>query len=861
MTTRLTELAVSTTGNIIGGNVVANVVLTNNFQYANGQPFSGNVNYSNANVAAFLPTYTGDLSANNVTVGTVYSPNFYGNAVTYTNATGYLASTNLFKYNPGTETLTVGSASLTGNITADYFIGDGSQLTNLPSGSGNTGNVTFDNQVIQGTGDQYGGGGLYLAPGTDSTGNLQYLRVRGGDYPTHIHFDTGNTAYYDQYFGDDNKYVKLEAGYSGNIVIGTNSLNWIFGEDTTFKGPLVNTARGDVSSGNIYGYTLNLTDGVQEAVITTANGDADGNPNSQRLVINPGAGADTTAGEGGDIYLWAGRGGDVNGNGGDVKVRGGYGPGNGQGGYIRIEAGDVGNVGTPGYVYLRGGDANFGSGGYVTLQGGYGGDGSGGAINIQGGDSGNGDLYDGNVNIQTGSHTWTFDNTGNVTLPANCVIRTPIGSNGNIVLKPSNSGLVVIKGGTSPLLLIQSDVANTQNRIEIDNFGSANNIGGTFVGRYSRGTLSAPAAVQAGDQLAAFKGKGYDGSAFSNPVAQISVEAFDNWALGNVPSRLSFYTTGYNDGSNPILNMTISPTGNVDILNGNLIVSGGGGYLQGNTVTGNDGLYAGSANFTPLGSNVVAQFGANSNSYSQINFQNINDGSLASTDYILTANNGDDTTYFVDLGITSNNHSDSAFFGDTSTANDAYLYVVASAATGPSGTGTGNLILGSTNGNIKMFVGNTAQANVVQTISSTGVDIVGNVVADNVLVTASIGVSGVASPAPTISGFSSINSVNFSATGNVTANGYVSVTGNVTGGNIVTSGSGGNIILTGGNITGAHIVVTTPTALANLTAVAGGRAFINNANLVAAGNFGNQVGSGGSNVVPVWSDGSNWYVG
>jgi len=50
-------------------------------------------------------------------------------------------------------------------------------------------------------------------------------------------------------------------------------------------------------------------------------------------------------------------------------------------------------------------------------------------------------------------------------------------------------------------------------------------------------------------------------------------------------------------------------------------------------------------------------------------------------------------------------------------------------------------------------------------------------------------------------------------------------------------------------------------AYANLTAVDGGRAFINNANLVATGNFGAQVSGGGSNTVPVWSDGSNWYIG
>lgn len=63
------------------------------------------------------------------------------------------------------------------------------------------------------------------------------------------------------------------------------------------------------------------------------------------------------------------------------------------------------------------------------------------------------------------------------------------------------------------------------------------------------------------------------------------------------------------------------------------------------------------------------------------------------------------------------------------------------------------------------------------------------------------------------------------------------------------------------NFTELYNAVTTPVALANLTAVAGARAFVSNGNLVATGNFGAQIGSGGSNVVPVWSDGTNWYVG
>ncbi|MFZ4600431.1 MAG: beta strand repeat-containing protein, partial [Terrimicrobiaceae bacterium] len=334
------------------------------------------------------------------------------------------------------------------------------------------------------------------------------------------------------------------------------------------------------------------------------------------------------------------------------------------------------------------------------------------------------------ISISVAGNIWQFSGiTGNATIPPNGAIRTATGTGGNIVLHPDGTGIVVIQGAAiGPLLLLTSDTAGSNNRIEIDTIGNSSTLGAVYTGKFARGNINSAAAVQAGDRLTSLKGSGYDGTAYAAVSAQITIEAFDTYSPGNTPSQISFWTQGYGNVS-PQVNMRIAPTGNVDIYNGNLIMSGGGGYLQGNTVTGNDALYAGSANFVPLGSNVVAQFGANSNSYSQINFQNINNGTLASADYILTANNGTDTTYFVDLGITGNNHSDSAFFGDTSTANDAYLYVVGADATGPGGSGPGNLILGSTNGTIKMFVGNTAQANVIATVDSSGLVInTGNLV-------------------------------------------------------------------------------------------------------------------------------------
>ena len=142
-----------------------------------------------------------------------------------------------------------------------------------------------------------------------------------------------------------------------------------------------------------------------------------------------------------------------------------------------------------------------------------------------------------------------------------------------------------------------------------------------------------------------------------------------------------------------------------------------------------------------------------------------------------------------------------------------------------------------------------------------GVLVTGNVTAGNALISANVVANG---QIQSNTGF--FTSGYLSATGstilaNATVTGNLSVAGNVTGNLSATGNIAGGNLSVSGNITGAFRIATTPTALANLSAVAGGRAFVNNANLVAVGNFGNQVGSGGSNIVPVWSDGSNWYIG
>jgi hypothetical protein len=86
----------------------------------------------------------------------------------------------------------------------------------------------------------------------------------------------------------------------------------------------------------------------------------------------------------------------------------------------------------------------------------------------------------------------------------------------------------------------------------------------------------------------------------------------------------------------------------------------------------------------------------------------------------------------------------------------------------------------------------------------------------------------------------------FGAGGNLSAPGNTSAVGNITGGNISTAG----VVKTGVFVTG-----TIPTASG---VGAGARAFVTDADSVT---FGNLYVGGAANAMPVWSNGTSWYVG
>lgn len=85
----------------------------------------------------------------------------------------------------------------------------------------------------------------------------------------------------------------------------------------------------------------------------------------------------------------------------------------------------------------------------------------------------------------------------------------------------------------------------------------------------------------------------------------------------------------------------------------------------------NQTLILGAPGYTTSGVN-FAQLTINSNNFAQFSLQNTNSGSSASSDYIATADDGSDTTHYVDFGINNSTGGSTAF----TNAHAGYVYSV-----------------------------------------------------------------------------------------------------------------------------------------------------------------------------------------
>jgi hypothetical protein len=110
--------------------------------------------------------------------------------------------------------------------------------------------------------------------------------------------------------------------------------------------------------------------------------------------------------------------------------------------------------------------------------------------------------------------------------------------------------------------------------------------------------------------------------------------------------------------------------------------------------------------------NCLADFTTTANSYGQINLRNTSSGTNASGDIIITADTGNDSSNFIDLGI--NNSGFSVGSWTINGPTDGYLY-----------TSDTNLSIGAASASkyVSLFVGGTLAANEKLRINSTGVGI------------------------------------------------------------------------------------------------------------------------------------------
>lgn len=209
--------------------------------------------------------------------------------------------------------------------------------------------------------------------------------------------------------------------------------------------------------------------------------------------------------------------------------------------------------------------------------------------------------------------------------------------------------------------------------------------------------------------------------------------------------------TNPNDGTGDSLRTSFTICNNnfsylESIISGNGIVSANSLIITGNVLLGE------SLSFTPPGA--ALQYGGTANSYVQMVIQNKSSLTNASSDYVVTADNGNDSAYFGDFGIASSTYYYAGY--DSILPNDTYVI-----ANG------GNLLLnaGSTGKSIKFVAGGSNNADIVGQFSNTSLTIFPT--------TSS---TGVGSGALIVSGGGSFAS-------NVFAGGNVSAVNTVTSGN------------------------------------------------------------------------------
>ena len=243
---------ISATGNVLGANITAISTvragaisasgdisaagnIAGNYLFGNGSQLTGiTPDYGNANVAAFLPTYTGNITANWMSAaGNVTGAYILGNGSQLTGLPATYDNANVADFLPtytgnlvslGGDVRTLGAVSATGNISGSYILGNGSRLTGLPSTYTDanvaaflptyTGNLASMSGIIT-TSANVTGGNLRTAGQVSATGNITGAYILGNGSQL-----TGLPATY-----SDANVAAFLPTYTGNLVSLSGDVN------------------------------------------------------------------------------------------------------------------------------------------------------------------------------------------------------------------------------------------------------------------------------------------------------------------------------------------------------------------------------------------------------------------------------------------------------------------------------------------------------------------------------------------------------------------------------------------------------------------------------------------------------------
>jgi hypothetical protein len=644
------------------------------------------------------------------------------------NTTNLEVTTNFITVNSNiTGSLNANSVSITGtsntkniiangNITANFFIGDGSQLTNVTANSSANanfatnanfaayaGNITVNSQAnITSLGNLTGlqsNGAVFINNNTNSTSNATgALRVTGGIGVT------GNIHSGNEIHSRGNVLVGGQSLFVGPSADATGLLNptlVIFhGGDQYIQAALKNSLANGSADWVAYGDNGTESQGWTDMGFTSSNFN-----DANYTITGPG-----------DGYLFV------------ETFAGSY------GGNLVLATGDLGTTK----------DIIFATSGFL-------------AVNEFG------RISDSNNSLEL--------------TRANASITFPDGSIQNTAFTGDSGNSSSIANGNSNV-----SIATANGNVTIAAVGNTTmTITGT--GANITGILNATGNIT-GTNLV---------GTLANGTSNISITSNSNVVTTiNSSAILTTYSGGIKIGGSGFI---LSPGGAGAItLNNNganipttnvttwLNVTGSNGAtITGATATGVGALNAGvTATQLP---NTIASFTSNINYYTQVTLQNKSTGTDATTDYILTADNGSDTVNYGDFGIINSgydNNTPNNSLGNIVFAADTYLY--AQGNTSNSSQSGGNLAIGTTvpGKNVKIFAGGVNNSSIIANISNTGIAVNGNVTATNF--SGNISITGnVIGTSPNVTLVAGSYSTVFDNTGVATFPGDISTTGNFVG--------------------------------------------------------------------------------